>query len=334
MKATIKEVAEKAGVSIATVSRVFNNSSVVVEETKQRILLAAEELRYAPNHVARSLSTRKTESIGMVLPDLHGEFFSEVIRGVDERIQTENYHLVVSCSHNKKNEIQAALQTMRGRVDGLIVMSPHIDAKTLNANLPFSLPVVLLNCSVEDSSRDAITIDNAGGARAIVRHLLQHGHTRIAIIKGPDNNIDSIHRYQGFQRALEEVKIIHDTDLEFTGDFTEEAGRKAVKQWLMLKNRPTAIFASNDTMAIGAISMLQENGILIPDEIAIAGFDDIPISRYIHPKLTTVQISINSMGIQAAEILLHAIHNSENHQTQQKIVPTQIVVRESCGKHL
>lgn len=333
MKSTIKEVAERAGVSIATVSRVFNNSSVVVEETKQRILLAAEELQYVPNHVARSLITRKTESIGMVLPDLYGEFFSELIRGVDERIQFENYHLVVSSSHNKRVEIQAALQTMSGRVDGLIVMSPDVDAKTLNINLPSQLPVVLLNCSVDDHSRDSINIDNAGGAYNIVKHLIQHRHSRIAIIRGPESNNDSTLRYNGFLRALEEAKIQHEPVLEFAGDFTEEAGYKAAKQWIMLKNRPSAIFASNDTMAIGAMTALQENGISIPDDIAIVGFDDIPISRYIHPKLTTVHISINAMGIQAAEMLLHAIQNPEDHQTQQKIVPTQLAIRESCGKH-
>ena len=264
MKATIKEVADQAGVSVATVSRVFNNSPKVVEETRRRIMLVADELRYSPNQAARSLSTRRSESIGMLLPDLYGEFFSEVIRGVDEVVQDQKHHLFVSSSHNKKSEIEAALQMMRGRVDGLIIMSPDIDAHTLKENLPPNLPVVLLNCFVDDAAFDSINIDNFSGAYHIVMHLLAHHHTRIAIIKGTEKNYDSTLRLQGYSKALAEKNIEVDDTLMFSGDFTDAAGYDAAKKILSMNKRPTAIFACNDTMAIGAINALRELGVEVP----------------------------------------------------------------------
>src|SRR5512142_2016906 len=160
----MKEVARRAKVSTATVSRVFNSSGPVDETTRRRVLAAANELKYTPNAIGRSLSTRKTEAIGLLLPDLYGEFFLGVIRGSDQAAQRKKYHLVVSSSHNHRQEIEAALRMMRGRVDGLIIMSPHIDASTLISNLPRSLPFILLNCYTDDAPIDAINIDNYGGA--------------------------------------------------------------------------------------------------------------------------------------------------------------------------
>ncbi len=333
MKATIREVADKAGVSVATVSRVFNNSPKVVEETRKRIILVADELRYSPNHAARSLSTQRTESIGMLLPDLHGEFFSEVIRGVDETVQEQKHHLVVSSSHNKKSEIQAALQMMRGRVDGLIVMSPDIDAKTLRENLPSKLPVVLLNCFVDDTAFDSINIDNVGGAYDVVMHLFGHKHTCIAIVKGTEKNHDATLRLQGYCKALAEWNIGREEELIFPGDFTDSAGYDAAKRILSMKKRPTAIFASNDAMAIGAMSALREFGVDVPAEIAVAGFDDIPMARIIRPKLTTVHIAINELGKLASETLFAAIRAKDHHVNHHRLIPTKISIRESCGMH-
>lgn len=333
MKATIREVADKAGVSVATVSRVFNNSPKVVEETRKRIILVADELRYSPNYAARSLSTQRTESIGMLLPDLHGEFFSEVIRGVDETVQEQKHHLVVSSSHNKKSEIQAALKMMRGRVDGLIVMSPDIDAKTLEENLPSKLPVVLLNCFVDDTAFDSINIDNVGGAYHIVMHLFGHKHTRIAIIKGTERNRDATLRLQGYSKALAENNIAREEELLFPGDFTDSAGYDATRKILSMKNRPTAIFASNDSMAIGALIALRELNVEVPEEMAVVGFDDIPMARIARPKLTTVHVAINELGKLASETLFAAIRDKEQHVRHHRLIPTDISIRESCGTH-
>src|SRR5690606_15793586 len=176
MKVTIRDVAREAGVSIATVSRVFNRSAPVREPTRQRILRVADRLRYVPDSAARSLITRRTGTLGVLLPDLYGQFFSEVIRGIDDAARARGYHVLLSSAHANRDEIVAALRAMRGRVDGLVVMSPDIDAQGLRANLPENLPVVLLNCAVDGGPYDSLDIDNFGGAFGMVEHLLALGH--------------------------------------------------------------------------------------------------------------------------------------------------------------
>jgi LacI family transcriptional regulator len=331
MSTTIKEVAQHAGVSIATVSRVLNNVGPVDERTRERVRESARQLRYVPNAMGRSLSRRKTEAIGLLLPDLFGEFFSEVLRGSDQTAQHSNYHLVVSSSHNNKKEIRAALTMMRGRVDGLVVMSPHIDAETLKENLPQSLPVVLLNCHVESHEFDSLTIDNFAGAHAMTKHLLEHGHTRIAIIKGIEHNFDAAERLRGYATALLERGVPLETALQVEGDFSESAGHDAVKRLLCHTPRPTAIFASNDSMAIGALSALRDAGMHLPEDMALAGFDDVPIAPYLTPALTSVTFGIHNLGVRAIETVLHAVSHQNTHHKQQILLPTSLVLRGSCG---
>src|SRR6476646_2033233 len=184
MAVTIRDVARASGFAVATVSGVLNGGGPVKDETRRRVREVAASLRFSPNVAARSLSTSRTHTLGVLLPDLHGEFFSEVIRGVDQAAQAHGYHVLVSCSHNAPAEISAALATMRGRVDGVAIMSPVIDARTLAAELPPSLPLVLLNCAGGQEDVDALDIDNHGGARAMTRHLLALGRRRIACIRG------------------------------------------------------------------------------------------------------------------------------------------------------
>ncbi len=332
MSVTIKEVAKKAGVSTATVSRVFNNMGMVEVETRRRVQAVAKEMRYTPNAVGRSLSTKRTDSIGLLLPDLHGEFFSEVIRGADQTAQQNRYHLLVSSSHMSRAALEEALQVMRGRVDGLIIMSPHIDAHTLKSNLPKTLPVVLLNCHVEDDSFDSFNIDNFTGAYQTVRHLMEHGHHHIAIIKGIEKNLDAFGRLHGYRQALSESGR-HVENHEINGDFSEASGYDAVKRILTLQPRPTAIFASNDSMALGALSALREIGVVVPHEIALAGFDDIPVARYLSPALTTVHVSISALGTMAITKLFEALREKNNHVKKHQIVPATLVLRESCGCH-
>ena len=331
MPTTIKEVALHAGVSIATVSRVLNNVGPVDVRTRDRVRSSARELRYVPNAAGRSLSRRKTEAIGLLLPDLFGEFFSEVIRGSDQTAQLSNYHLVVSSSHNSKKEIHAALNMMRGRVDGIVIMSPHLDVETLKENLPQSLPVVLLNCGIESTDFDSLTIDNFNGAHAMTGHLLSHGHTRIAIIKGIERNRDATERLRGYAEALREHGIALDVALQAAGDFTESAGYDAARRLLSLLHRPTAIFSSNDSMAIGALSALRDAGIQVPEEMALAGFDDVPIAPYLTPALTSVAVGIHNLGVRAIETALHAVRHQNAHHKQQIVLTTSLSLRESCG---
>jgi LacI family transcriptional regulator len=331
MGVTIKEVARKARVSTATVSRVINNSGSVDEGTRRIVVEAARELKYLPHAVGRSLSTRRTDAIGLLLPDLHGEFFSEVIRGADQSAQNNKLHLLVSSSHNNQEDIKAALQMMRGRVDGLIIMSPHISAQALEENISQSLPLVLLNCDVDGELFDSLTIDNFNGAFQVVKHLFSHGHKRIAIIKGTERNFDSLERLRGYRTCIEQEGAERDLHLEISGNFSEASGYDGVRKALRLHPRPTAIFASNDSTAIGALSALREEGVKIPAEMAIAGFDDIPVARYLSPSLTSVHFGIDDLGARAVETLLHGVRENNRHQKRRITLPTTLSIRESCG---
>jgi LacI family transcriptional regulator, galactose operon repressor len=323
---TIRDVAARAGVSVATVSRVFNRKGPIRETTYQRVLAVAERMRYVPHAAARSLSTRSTSTIGVVLPELHGEFFSEVIRGIDVSARSRGLHLIVSGSHSDRAAMSAVLQAVRGRVDGLIVMSPDLDASTLLADLPRGVPVVLLNATAE--GRPSITIDNAGGARAVVRHLASLGHRRIGFICGPAKNGDAAQRRRGYRAGVRAAGADRDASLEFPGNFTEESGYEAGKMIAALSPRPTAIFAANDAMAIGALSAFNELGVRVPEDIALVGFDDIPIARFLSPPLTTVNVPIAHLGRRGLELLLDSPNGSS------ETLNPVLIVRQSCGASL
>jgi LacI family transcriptional regulator len=332
MRSNIIEVAKKAGVSIATVSRVINNKGKVRPSTRDRVLAVARKMKYTPNPAARGLIMRRTEAIGLLLPDLHGEFFSEVIRGADAAIQAQGYHLIVSSSHNDTKEIEAALSFMRGRVDGLVVMSPQIDSETLLATLPISLPVVLLNCRTQSPLRDTITTDGTGGAKDMVSYLLSIGHRKIAIIKGSETNVESHERLIGYRAAFSSLSFTPDPALELDGDFTEQSGFNAVRQVLGGKNRPTAIFASNDSMAIGAVGAIREAGLRIPHDISVCGFDDIPVAKYLSPSLTTVHVPIHDLGTMAIERIFDRLFKRTKGAATHVFVPTTLSIRNSCKK--
>jgi LacI family transcriptional regulator len=278
----------------------------------------------------------QSHTLGVLLPDLYGEFFSEVIRGIDQGARSRGFHLLVSSSHNDVAELEAALRAMSGRVDGLVVMSPDIEAESLEANLPAGLPVVLMNCALDHDGLDRITVDNHGGAYAMVLHLREHGHERIAILRGAEGNYDAVERLRGYRDALADAGCACDPALEYTGDFTERSGYEAVQAVLDTTPRPTALFASNDSMAIGALRALREAGVRVPDEMAVAGFDDIPVARYVSPALSSVHVAIHEMGRKAVEVLLAGLDGStSNGQAAATFLtlPTRLVLRESCGMH-
>jgi LacI family transcriptional regulator len=293
----------------------------------------AKRLRYVPNGAARSLTTNQSHTLGVLLPDLYGEFFSEVIRGIDQAARSRKYHLLVSSSHNDVAELEAALRAMAGRVDGLVVMSPDIDAASLEANLPAGLPVVLMNCLPGNETLSTITVDNYGGAYAMVRHLIEHGHEHVAILRGAEGNCDAEERLRGYRDALTDAGLPTNPALEFAGDFTERSGYEAVRDVLATDPRPTVLFASNDSMAIGALRALREAGVRVPDEMAVAGFDDIPVAQYVSPALSSVHVAIHDMGRQAIEALLANLDNGA--ETPSSVtLPTRLVLRESCGTHV
>ena len=327
---TIKDVAREAKMSVATVSRVLNESGPVSEDTRQLIREVAGRMHYVPHSGARSLITSKTETIGVLLPDLYGEFFSEVIRGMDDTAQKNGFHLLISRAYADRHGIETAMRAMRGRVDGVVAMTPDLDEESLR-NLPSTIPVVLL-CSVPRGNEiDSLTIQNCRGAKEMVAHLTSLGHRRIAIIKGAARNYDAAERLRGYRLALREAGIDREPSLERDGDFTEASGYAAALELLALKNRPTAIFAANDSMAIGALSALRESGVQIPEQMAVAGFDDIPLARYMDPPLSSVHVPICELGARAVEILLHGITHKNDHTRRRERVSTELVIRRSTS---
>ncbi len=328
---TIKDVARAAGVSVATVSRVYNGADPVREETRQRVREVGGRLGYTPHGAARSLITSRTSTLGVILPDLYGEFFSEVIRGIDQAAQRHGYHLLISSSHDARPAVEAALRSMRGRVDGLILMWPDMDADAAVRNLPAGFPLVLLHAPVEPDAFDVITIANFDGAYAMVRHLVELGHTRIAIIKGVAGNFDAAERLRGYRAALAASGIAETPNLEVQGDFSEDSGFHATGELLQAPARPTAIFAANDAMAIGALSALRQAGVRVPEDVAVGGFDDIPMARYLDPPLSSVHVDMTALGERATLRLLAAVTEKDTHERRSETLPTTLVLRRSCG---
>lgn len=331
MPVTIQDVADAVQVSIATASRALNGTGSVTEETRRKVTEAASRLGYIPHSGARSLRTRRTNCVGAVLPDLHGEFFSELIRGIDRVARAHGLNLLLSCSHSDVGELGAALRAMQGRVDGLLVMSPHVDAEVLSGNIPRSTPTVLINTRHDGARYASLTIDNYGGARAMIKHLVGGGYRRIALITGPEDNYDSFERLRGAIDALAE--LLPGTNPQILrGDFTEQSGYRAGCLLLSTADRPEAIFAANDMMALGCVFALSEGGMTVPGDIAVVGFDDIPIARCVSPPLTTVRVRISELGECALERLLLGIAESGRDKISSQTLGTEVTVRSSCGR--
>jgi len=349
MRVTIREVAREAGVSVATVSRVLNGSGQASPATREKIREVAERLRYAPNEAARSLIRSSTRTLGVLLPDLHGEFFSELMRGIDQRARQDGFHLLISNFHADAREMEATLRAMRGRVDALLLMSPDVDTRDILADVASGTATVLLNATTQATAgADVVTIDNVGGARAMVRHLVRQGYRRIAMIKGPERNHDSRERLRGYRSVLRLAGLPVHAELEVAGDFTESSGYAAAQQLLALSERPRAIFAANDAMAVGALSALRDAGVRVPEDVALAGFDDIPIAQYLTPPLSSVHVAIDELGRRATELAIRATKRrlvAENGELESGNRPsrrrpkletlrTTLVVRSSCGAGL
>ena len=329
MSTTIRDVADEADVSVATVSRVLNDSDNVREATEERVLEAAHALDYHPSETARSLRAQKTQTVGVLLPNMHGEFFAQITQGLDRRAREHGHHLLVSNSHTNESEAEAVLQSVRGRVDGLIILWPRLTVHFLESLLPEGLPVVLLNTSAGQSRFESLSFDNRAGAYKAVEHLVEHGHERVAIFTGGSENFDAQERLAGYRAAVDDFGLVGNSSLEMEGDFTRRTGHVLVEKFLSLEPRPTALFASNDSMAIGALRGLREAGIHVPEDVALVGFDDIPTASYVMPSLTTVHAPTQELGGQAMDHLLARLkeETTPSHQT----LETRLVPRESCG---
>ena len=232
--------------------------------------------------------------------------------------------------HGDASELAGAIRTMRGRVDGLLVMSPHVDAALLDRNLPSALPIVLLNSPLDDNRHSTLNIDSYNGARAMVRHLVRRGFRRIAHISGPPDNFDSRERRRGFGDEIAR-SVPEAAPMVLEGDFSEKSGYLVGQKLAARSERPEAVFAANDMMAVGCLVAFREAGLRVPDDIALAGFDDIPAAALVSPSLTTVRVHIAELGRSALEQLLLSIESPKRtRRVTQEFLP-EVVVRESCG---
>jgi LacI family transcriptional regulator len=328
--ATIRDVARAADVSVASASRALNGHRSVTPATRERVLKAAHALNYVPHLGARSLSTKRSNTIGVVLPDLFGEFFSEIIRGIDRAAHRRGLQLLLSNMHGNADETALAIRAMRGRVDGLLVMSPEIDADFLATNLPTGLPTVVMGARLDGAGHASIVIDNYAGAWAAVEHLATQGCKRLAHIAGPADNADALERTRGFREATKAL-LGDDAPLVLPGDFSEEAGAAAAEA-LRARGDVDGLFSANDIMAIACMVSLTEAGVRVPEDVAIIGFDDVPIARFVTPRLSTMGIRIADLGDRALERLVDAIDDPVTPSGEPEHMTPELLVRASSRR--
>lgn len=331
MKITIKEIAKMADVSIATVSKVVNHKDQnISEETRRKILDLIDAHNYIPNRIASSMITKKTHSIGLIIPDITNPFFPEVARGVEDYAHQHGYHVVLCNSDNDpKKEVSYIAMLQEKMVDGIIFTSSSLRKYDSSELLRFQIPVITVDREIENlRTKGKITVDNTNGAFQGVTHLLRQGRKRILHLSGPLSSKPAEDRRNGYQQALASQSISYDPGLVFEGDYTMEWGYKGVKMAYDQAIVFDSIFCGNDLIAIGAIKALGEMGVRVPEDVAIVGFDDIYIATVVMPNLTTIRQPNYQMGYKAAEMLIELIKDP-NCDLADLVLETELVVRES-----
>jgi LacI family transcriptional regulator len=326
---TIVDVAKKAGVSFATVSRVLNDGANVKPEKRQRVLRAIKQLGYTTNLQARSLRAGRSHLIGLLVRDIGTAYIGEIMRGVDLELAAAKYDVMLYTTHRRQTQESAYVTALtRGMTDGLLLVLPRHPEAYLKTLRQKKFPYVVIDHQGIDDRGPAVGATNRAGGYDATRYLLELGHRRIGMITGTMNLGCSRERLDGYRVALREQGIAYDADLIRDGQFKQPRGYAAAIELLNLPQPPTAIFASNDVMAFGAMEAAREVGKKIPDDISIIGFDDIPQAGQVHPPLTTIRQPLEEMGRRAARMLLQIIENSE--QPVERIeLPTELVVRDS-----
>ncbi len=327
-KATIDDVAARAGVSISTVSRVLNRRDRVHPGTRARVEAAMHALRYRPSALARGLALRRCQTIGLLAPNITDPFFVEMVRGVEQAAADAGYGLLIARQLHPTEEQQYLSLFTNSCVDGVVLVAIGVRRRYLDRLVEEHLPFAVIQ---QDLGMDAPTFisDNYNGARAMGEHLVGHGFRRIAFIAGSDDTPDSADRLRGLSDVLQASGQTLDDVLLMRGDFGHASGYRAATQLLDLPRPPDAIFAANDQMAVGAIEAARDRGMRIPEQLAVVGFDDTDLSRYISPRLTTVRQPLRDMGRLATEAVIKSLEKQVAPRCT--IMPTELVVRESCG---
>ncbi|MBI5960766.1 MAG: LacI family DNA-binding transcriptional regulator [Chloroflexi bacterium] len=333
MAATIFDVAKRAGVSIGTVSRVVNNRDRVHPDTRERVLKAIRELDYHANALARGLASQETATLGLVIPQVNDPFFFQVVRGVEEAASAANYALLIaSQSRLTASEHRYLHLFRRGHVDAMVLASIEVHVHEVQEIMRQGIPIVLVQLDI-GKNIPTFLADNYSGGRGIAEHLvLEHHYRRVAFITGTNHTPDSRERLRALRDVLEENNLDLPAHYIVQGDYLRDSGYQAMQQLLNLSERPEAVFAANDQMAIDAMMAIRERGLRIPEDIAVVGFDDIPMASYVSPPLTTVHQPVYELGWHAAHMALEIINSDQAMIAPRKmLLPTSPVIRRSCG---
>ena len=328
--ATIKDVAALAGISYTTVSHVVNNTRPVSQEVRLKVEAAIKSLDYVPSAVARSLKAKTTATIGLLVPNSLNPYFAELARGIEDYCERNGYCVILCNSDDNPEKQRSYLRVLlEKRIDGLIVASAGGDSGLAQGLAGVKTPMVIVDRGLDGVDADLVRIDHEYGAYLATRHLLELGHRDIATIGGPASTSVAQMRLAGYCRALKEAGVEVRQERMLESDFTSTGGYNAAAT-LLESNPPSAIFAGNDMIGIGVLRAAAERNVRVPSELSVIGFDDIQMSRYVYPALTTVGQSILQLGEMAAEVLLRRIA-TPNLGTDQRIVTPSIVLRESTA---
>jgi LacI family transcriptional regulator len=330
---TIKDVAEKAGVSVATVSRVINNEKYVNEDLRRYVLKIVNDMGYQPDGIARGLRTKSTNVISLVIPDINNPFYPEVARGV-QSVADEYEYVVILCNTDRVVQREQKFVNIlnQQRVEGIIINPSGSTRREMNILARLNIPVVLISSQNILPNFDIVMVDNIQGVRLAIDHFYELGHRRIGLVGGSREVSSGEQRYQGYIQSIARHGIPVEEELITEGKFDHNGGYECMKRLLKLKNRPTAVFAANDIMAIGAVSAIYETGLKIPDDISIIGFDDIAYSRMMYPKLTTVSQPKFEMGAIATQMLFERVTGQEIPNPRRKILDHSLVIRDTTQR--
>lgn len=330
---TIQDVAKEAEVSVATVSRVLNNSPSVNPETRERVQQIIERLNYRPNLLGRNLRRSETKMILVLLPSISNPFYSKIVRGIEDIAHLNGYNILLCNTNGDSQRERVYIDLLRNRLaDGIIVMASDLDKDELS-DIGKQFPVVQC-CEYKEGARVShISIDNVNAAYNMMQHLISLGHRRIGMVGCNNKNVSSIQREEGYKKALQDYNIEYDSNLIKYGDYSFKSGQVAAKAFLNMKDRPTAVFAISDMMAIGVLKELKNNGIKVPDDIAVAGFDNINIASMYDPALTTISQHQYDLGCTSMELLLKQVRG-EQEEPQDLFLDYELIIRESTFKEI
>ena len=334
---TIREVAKETGVSISTVSNVLNKSRYVKKETEERILEAVKKLNYRPNMVARGLRLKSTGSVGVIVPDISNPFFAEMVRGMENVARELGYTLILCCTYYDTQEEERQLNLLRDKwVDGFIFASGYNTDDHIAELVEQKIAVVAVDREITDFWVPSVLIDNVEAAKKAVDYLCQLGHKRIAYISFPSTNMKTVeNRYLGYREGLRANNIPYDPSLVLIAESLRmneiKESYSVLADFLQLSEPPTAIFVMADLMAIGILRAVKEMGLRVPEDISIMGFDNIAISAFTDPPLTTIKQPKKKMGATAMQLLIDLIRHKRV-EKKKILMPTEVVVRQSTGK--